>query len=88
MPVGFCIHNNVEHIERQKMILENYPEEEEIWNILHKCLVRQSKQTVFAMLPYVCIATIYEILKRIGKSKTISEIIRDIKNIYIDKDIQ
>lgn len=84
-PVGFCIHNNVEHIERQKMILENYPEEEEIWNILHKCLVRQSKQTVFAMLPYVCIATIYEILKRIGKSKTISEIIRDIKNIYIDK---
>lgn len=66
----------------------NYPEEEELWKVLRKCLVRQSKQTIFAMLPYVCIAAIYEILKRIGKSKTITEIIKDIKNTFIDKDDQ
>lgn len=86
-PVGFCIHNNVEHIERQKKVLIDHPEEEELWNTLRKCLVRQSKQTIFAMLPYVCIATFFEIVKRIGKSKTISEAIKDIKNIYIDKEI-
>lgn len=86
LPVGFCIQNNLKHIGRQKTVLKEHPEEEELWKILRKCLVRQSKQTLFAMLPYVCIATLYKIGSKMLKSKTISEALRDIKNTYIDKD--
>lgn len=84
-PVGFCMHNNVEHLERQKEVLINYPMEEEMWNVLHDCLVRQSKQTIFAMLPYVCIVVFFQIVNRLGKSETITEAIKDIINTYIDK---
>jgi hypothetical protein len=86
-PVGFCIYNNVKHIGRQKKVLLEHPEEEELWEILRKCLVRQSKQTLFAMLPYVCIAALYGIVTRISGSKTMPEALRDIKNTYIDKDV-
>lgn len=84
-PVKFCIHNNVEHMERQREVLEDYPNEEKMWNVLHKCLVRQSKQTIFAMLPYVCLVAGKEFLQKLVQSKTWREAIKELINTYIDK---
>lgn len=85
-PVKFCIHNNVEHMERQRKVLDDYPNEEEMWNVLHKCLVRQSKQTIFAMLPYVCLVAGKEIMQKLIQSKTWREAIREMLDTYIDKE--
>lgn len=86
LPVGFCIKNNVGHIERQKEVLGEYPGEKELWNTLHICLVRQSKQTVFAMFPYVCIVVASLFFKGLLQNKTLGEVIRELINKYIDKD--
>lgn len=85
-PVKFCIHNNVEHMERQRKVLADYPNEEKMWNVLHKCLVRQSKQTIFAMLPYVCLVAGKEFMQKLVQSKTWREAIKELINTYIDKD--
>ena len=84
MPIGFCLENNVKHMRRQKKEFEKYPEEKELWEMQHKCLVRQSKQTVFAMLPYVCIAVGGCVLKRCMRSMAMPKIIPDIYSTYID----
>lgn len=83
-PVGFCIHNNVEHVERQKEVLTMYPEEKDMWNTLRNCLIRQSKQTVLAMFPYVCVAVVLMIVKKFVHSKTPKEAVKEIMNTYID----
>lgn len=83
-PVGFCIYNNVEHVERQKAVLTLHPEERNMWDTLHNCLIRQSMQTVFAMFPYVCVAVILIIVKKIVQSKTLKEAVKEIIITYID----
>lgn len=86
LPVEYCLRNNVGHIKRQRKVLAEHPEEEDMWNVLHLCLVRQSKQTVFATFPYVCIAVGAAYGKRRMKSMERREILKDIYNTYIDAD--
>lgn len=83
-PVGFCIQNNVEHIVRQKEVLTMYPEEKGMWDTLRNCLIRQSKQTVLALFPYVCVAAVLMIGKKFVQSKTPKEAVKEIMNTYID----
>lgn len=85
-PVSYCLRNNVEHVKRQRKVLEEYPEEENIWNVLHKCLVRQSWQTVFAAFPYVCIAVTASYGSSMIKSMERREIWKNIYYTYIDAD--
>ena len=85
-PVKFCICNNVKHMDQQKKVLEDYPNEEGMWNVLHKCLVRQSIQTIIAMLPYVCIVAGKEFVQKLCQSKTWKEAMKELINTYIDKD--
>lgn len=85
-PVKFCISNNVKHMDQQRKVLRDYPNEEEMWNVLHKCLVRQSIQTIIAMFPYVCVIAGKEFMQILFKSKTWKEAIKELINTYIDKD--
>lgn len=85
-PIEYCLHNNVEHMKRQHKLLESYPEEEYMWYVLHGCLVRQSKQTIFATIPYVCVAAVAAYGSRIMTSMERGEILRDIITTYIDAD--
>lgn len=86
LPIRYCLRNNVEHIRKQRKVLAQYPEEEKIWDALHECLVRQSKQTVFAAFPYVCIAIVAAYGSRMMKSLERGDIPKDIYNTYIDAD--
>ena len=85
-PIQYCLRNNVEHMKRQRKLLVKYPEEEDMWNVLHECLVRQSKQTIFATMPYVCVAVAAAYGSRMMKSMERGEILKDIFNTYIDAD--
>lgn len=85
-PIQYCLRNNVEHMKRQRKLLVNYPEEEDMWNVLQECLVRQSKQTIFATMPYVCVAVAAAYGSRMMKSMERGEILKDILNTYIDAD--
>lgn len=60
-PVEFCLGNNLKHLTRQYKTAKN-ENEIEIWEELHKCLNIQSKQAVFATLPYVVIILVKEYL--------------------------
>lgn len=85
-PIRYCLHNNVEHMKRQHKLLASYPEEEDMWNVLHECLVRQSKQTIFATMPYVFVAAAAAYGSRMMKSMERGEILKDIISTYIDAD--
>lgn len=85
-PIQYCLHNNVEHMKRQHKLLTRYPEEEDMWNVLHKCLVRQSMQTIIATIPYVCVAAAAAYGNRMMKSMERGEILKDIFSTYIDAD--
>lgn len=60
-PVKFCLINNLQHLTRQYKTARN-ENEMEIWEELHKCLNIQSKQAVFATLPYVIVILAKEYL--------------------------
>lgn len=84
-PIGFCLKNNVKHIAQQREVLKEFPNEEEMWNVLHISLVKQSKQTVFAMFPYVCVAISGCILKRHANNMNYKKAAIDVYETYIDK---
>lgn len=60
-PIGFCLQNNIQHLEQQYKVAKEQ-NQMEIWEQLHKHLNIQSKQTVFATLPYVIVVLISKYL--------------------------
>ena len=50
--VGFFINNNVKHVERQREVLKEHPEERTIWIVLRKMLIKQNIITIIMTLPY------------------------------------
>lgn len=84
LPVKFCLRNNVEHMMRQREVLIRYPQEKDIWNRLHRNLVIQSWQTVFAMLPYVTIVVLGIIGSCMTKNMTLKEMKNHLIGTYID----
>lgn len=84
VPVVFCLKNNVGHMQRQKEVLKKYPGEEERWNQLHKRLLAQSWQTVFATIPYSLVMIVMVLLKQIVLNKTFKEMYQHVITTYID----
>lgn len=60
-PIGFCLQNNIQHLEQQYKVAKKQ-NQMETWEQLHKHLNIQSKQTVFATLPYVIVVLISKYL--------------------------
>ena len=85
--VGFYIHNNVEHVERQRGVLEKHPNEKQIWCSLRKNLIIQNWITVFMTLPYFMLAVLLEIARYITSKNDMDDdnrIIRQLLAKYID----
>lgn len=84
-PVLFCTKNNLVFLTKQYQKIETQSDRL-LWEKLHTCLVAQSKQTIFAMIPYVIIVLCKKWWDLDNKDIKLSEWKKDLIHEYIDKD--
>lgn len=89
-PVTFCIKNNRQHLIRQYKVAVKSPSNMERWQVLRNRIVHQSRQTCFALLPYIVLIVISRYVKDFCSKEVetgnLKEYSRVIWNEYIETD--